>query len=137
MSTTSLSPTTAPAAGADVTAARFLAGLAVTLLPLLAAVIALELGWQAFAGDAWPVAGAVAVGWALGGAAWLCRRGWRTGAVLVVTGAPAAVLAGPAALGWLSPAGLVLWGPVSTVLAAALVMAADPLGPNGPIPARD
>jgi hypothetical protein len=134
MCTTPLSPATAPAAGADVTATRFLAGLAVTLLPLLAAVIALELGWQALAGDAWPAAGAVTTAWALGGAVWLCRRGWRPGAVLVVTGAPAAVLAGPAALGWLSPAGLVLWGPVSTVLAAALVMAAHPLDP---VPARD
>jgi hypothetical protein len=52
--------------------------------------------------------------------------------VLAMLGAPAAVLAAPAALGWLSPSGLVLWGPVSTVLAVALALAAQPLALNGP-----
>ncbi|MGY1711578.1 hypothetical protein ACI8AC_18925 [Geodermatophilus sp. SYSU D00758] len=71
-------------------------------------------------------------GWTLVAAGWLRRRGWPDGAVLVAPGAPAAVLAGPAALGWLSSAGLVLWGPVSTVLVVALVMAAQPPAPDAP-----
>ena len=49
-------------------------------------------------------------------AAWLSRCGWSAGAVLVMSAAPAVL---PAAPGRLSPAGLVLWGPVSTVLGAA------------------
>jgi hypothetical protein len=42
------------------------------------------------------------------------------------------MLAAPAAAGWLSPAGLLLWGPVSMVLAVALALAAQPL----PLPPR-
>ncbi len=49
-----------------------------------------------------------------------------------VIAAPAAVLAGLGALGWLTPAGLVLWGPVATVLAAAPAMAAQPPAPERP-----
>jgi hypothetical protein len=43
------------------------------------------------------------------------------------------VLAGAAAFGWLTPAGLVLWGPVGTVLAAATAMAVHL--PATPVPA--
>jgi len=123
-------PSTPPATGHPAAVRTFLTGFAGMLLPLLAAVVGLELFWQLLAGITWPAAGAVVTGWALAGAWWLSRRGWQVGTVLAATGAPAAVLAGPAALGWLSPAGLVLWGPISTVLAAALGMAAQPLAPE-------
>jgi hypothetical protein len=125
-------PTLSRGAGHPPAVRTFLTGFGATLLPLLAAVVGLELSWQLLAGSTWPAAGAVVTGWALAGAWWLCRRGWQVGTVLAATGAPAAVLAAPAALGWLSPAGLVLWGPVSTVLAAALAMAAQPLAPERP-----
>jgi len=126
---TLLSPTVqaAPAPGTDAPAARFLIGWAATLLPLLAAMVALGLGWLLLDASTWPAAAAGAIGWALAAAGWLRRRGWLVRAVLAVLGAPAVVLAGPAALGWLSPGGLVLWGPVSTVLAAGLALAAQPL----------
>jgi hypothetical protein len=115
-----------PAAGTS-EAIRFLTAFSGTLLPLVAAVVALELGWSLLPVDSWPAAGAVVTGWAVAIAAWLHGRGGQARTVLAVLAAPAAVLTGPAALGWVAPAGLVLWGPVSTVLAAALVMAADPL----------
>ena len=113
--------------GGSAAVRAFLAHYSVTLLPLLAALVALEFGWELAAGTTWAAAAAAETGWALAVAGWLRMRGWRPSAVLLVTWAPAAVLAAPLAVGWLSPAGLVLWGPVSTVLAAALVMAADPL----------
>jgi hypothetical protein len=34
-------------------------------------------------------------------------------------------------LGWLTPDGLVLWGPVSTLFAVAFALAADPMGVDG------
>lgn len=120
------------AVSGDRTVARFLIGVSVLLLPLLAAVVALQLGWSRLGANTWSVAGAVVTGWALAGAGWLWCRGWSAGAVLTVIGAPVAVLAGPAALGWLSPAGLVLWGPVTTVLAVAVAMPAQPLAPEQP-----
>ncbi|MGY1682392.1 hypothetical protein [Geodermatophilus sp. SYSU D01176] len=130
---TSTARPTGPAGIGGSTAVRaFLARSSGTLLPLLAAVIGLEVGCGRYAADTWPAAVAVVTGWALATAAWLHRRGWQPGTVRAVIAAPAAVLAGPAALGWLPPAGLVLWGPVSTVLAAALVMAALPPAPGSP-----
>jgi hypothetical protein len=55
---------------------------------------------------------------------WLLRRGWRRGTVHAVAWAgPAAVLAMPAAAGWLPPDGLALWAPTTSVLAVALAMA--------------
>jgi len=123
----------APPAGAD-PAVRFLTDVAVALLPLLAAAAALQLGWPLLEAETWPAVAAVAAGWALAGAGWLRRRRWPSDAVLAVLGVPAAVLAAPAAAGWLSPAGLVLWGPVSTVLAIALSMAAQPLALGGTEP---
>ncbi len=120
-----------PAVRDDRTMARFLIGVSVTLLPLLVAVVALQLGWARLGANIWSVAGAVVTAWALAGAGWLWWRGWPAGAVLTVIGAPVVVLAGPAALGWLFPAGLVLWGPVSTVLAVAVAMPAQPLARSG------
>ncbi len=122
-----------PPAGADL-AAQFLTGVAVTLLPLLAAVAALELSWLLLDADAWPAVASVVAAWALATAGWLRRRRWPSRAVRAVIGAPVAVLSATAAVGWLSPAGLVLWGPVSTVLAVALAMTAQPLalGRTGP-----
>jgi len=123
-----------PASGSSA-AVRFVTAFGATLLPLVAAVVALELAWSSSAAGTWPAAGAVVTGWALATAGWLHCRGWAAGAVLAVLAAPAAVLAAAAAAGWLTPAGLVLWGPVSTVLAAALAMAASP--PIRPPPAPD
>jgi hypothetical protein len=133
MTTVTLPPPTIQSTPASTVsaAARFLTSWAVTLLPLLAAVVALELGWPLLDADTWPAVAAVVAGWALAAAGWLRRRGWPVRASLEVLGAPAAVLAGPAALGWLSPSGLVLWGPVSTVLAVALAMAAQPPALSG------
>jgi hypothetical protein len=123
-----------PRAAGDSSAARaFLTHYTGTLLPLAAALVALQLGCQLLAGSAgtlgrpWPVAVAAVCGWAFAVAAWLHRRGWRTGTLINVVCAPAAVLAAPAAAGWLSPDGLLLWGPGSTVLGVALGLAAQPL----------
>jgi hypothetical protein len=125
------SPT--PAAGGDSPARTFLTGYAATLLlPLLVPIAALELGWLRFTETSWPAAVAATVAWAMAVGAWMRRRGWPGRAALTVLGAPAAALAVPAALGELSPSGFLLWALVSTALAAALAMAAQPLAPNGP-----
>ncbi|ADB76465.1 hypothetical protein [Geodermatophilus obscurus] len=118
--------------GGSAAVRAFLAHYSGTLLPLLAAVTGLEVGWQMYAADTGPAAAAVVTGWALVTAAWLHRRGWQPGTVRAVIAAPAAVLAGLGALGWLAPAGLVVWGPVATVLAAAPAMAAQPPAPERP-----
>lgn len=140
MPTATLLPPTVPAGPAPgsphAAAVSFLTGWATTLLPLLAAVAALGLGWSLLGGTTWLGAGAGVAGWALMAAGWLSHRGWRAGAVVAALGAPVAVLAGPAALGWLSPAGAVLWGPVSAVLTVALAMAAQPLTPDVPTSAE-
>src|SRR5215218_10733996 len=64
---TLLSPTVqaAPAPGTDAPAARFLIGWAATLLPLLAAMVALGLGWLLLDASTWPAAAAGVIGWAL------------------------------------------------------------------------
>ena len=92
------------------------------LVPLLA-VVALPLGWTLTAGVGWPVAiAAVAVGSAVS-AAWLHLRGWPPALVHLVTwAAPAAVLAPLAVLGELTADGLVLWGPMATVLGVSLAL---------------
>jgi hypothetical protein len=123
------SPT--PAAGGDSPARTFLTGYAATLLlPLLVPIAALELGWLRFTETSWPAAVAATVAWAMAVGAWMRRRGWPGRAALTVLGAPAAALAVPAALGELSPSGFLLWALVSTALAAALAMAAQPLAPT-------
>ena len=152
MSTATLPPRTAarpsrpgqaprprPGAGDSSAVGVFLIRYAGTLLPLAAALAALQIGGQLLAdgagtpGRGWPVAVAAAGGWALAVAVWLRRHGWTANLATVIAG-PVAVLAAPAAAGWLSPAGLLLWGPVSTVLAVALVLAAQPLPPAAPRP---
>jgi hypothetical protein len=121
----------------DATVARLLTGWAVTLLPLLAAVVALELGWSVLATVSWPVTAGGVAGWALASAGWLSHRRWPAGHVLTVIAGPALALALPGALGELSPAGLQLWGPVSTVLAVALAMTIQPRLTSRPHPACD
>jgi hypothetical protein len=126
-----------PAVDEGSTAARvFLARYGSMLVSLLAAVTGLELAWPLYAADAWPAAIAVVAGWALALAAWLHRRGWPAGTARSVLAAPAVTPAALGVLGCLSPAWLALWGPVSTVLAVALAMAAQPPAPERPPPPR-
>lgn len=127
-------PVPPPAADTSSAVRGFLMRYGAALLPLLATLVAVELGWQLLDG-AWPAAAAAVTGWALAVAAWLRRCSWRAGTVLAVIGAPATVLAGPVALGWSSPGGVVLWGPVTTVLAVALVLAVQPSAAPGSYPA--
>jgi hypothetical protein len=104
-----------------------LIGYAQTLLGLLAALIALVTGLALLPFDGWPTVTAAVAGWSLAVGAWLHHRGWPAAtAYLSAWAGPTALLAPLAALGWLSPAGLTLWGPVSTVLAMALTAAYDP-----------
>jgi hypothetical protein len=130
-------PASVPPAGDSAAVRAFLARYASTLLPLAPALIALQVGWELLThsagapGQLWPAA-AAASGWAVAVGAWTRRRGWPTSTVIAVVAAPAAALAASAAAGWLSPAGLVLWGPVSTVLTVSLALAAQPLPLPGP-----
>jgi hypothetical protein len=139
MSTATISPATGhpaapgypaatdPPAAADCPTVRsLLIGYGVTLLPLLVGLVALELGWELSAASTWVPAAAAVTGWALAVAGWLRLRGWEACTALTVIGTPAAVLAAPLAVGWLFPAGLVLWGPFATVLTAALALTAQP-----------
>jgi hypothetical protein len=119
-------PTAPPAAGDPSAVRTLLVGYGVELLPLLVALLALEFGWERIADGTWAAASAAMTGWALAIAGWLRSRGRRACTVLTVTCTPAAVLAATLPVGWLSPAGLVLWGPVSTVLTVALTMAVQP-----------
>jgi hypothetical protein len=106
----------------------FVRNYVTTLLPMLAG---LALLWAVFgavgAGQDWLPAGGASAGWAVAVAAWLHRRGWATGtASAVAFAAPAVVVVTSALVGWLSPGGLVLAAPLTTVLAAALGMLAEP-----------
>jgi hypothetical protein len=74
-----------PAPGDSSAVRVFLARYGATLLPLLTALVALQLGWQMVTGSTWTAA--VTAGWALAVAAWLRCRGWHVGTVLTVTGA--------------------------------------------------
>jgi hypothetical protein len=124
-----------PAAGASSAVRACLIHYTGTLLPLIAALAALQLGGLLLVDGAdtlaggWPVAVVIAAGWALAVAVWLRHRGWPAATLVTAVAAPVAVLALPAAVGWLSPAGLLLWGPMSTVLAVALPLTARPLPP--------
>ena len=118
---------TAPGPSTDATVTDFLTGWAVTVLPLLAAMLAFEAGWTLLDTDTWPTAAAFVAASAVVSAAWLRRRGWPARTVLTAVAGAAAVLAPLVASGQVSPAGLALWWPVSTVLAAALELAAQPL----------
>jgi hypothetical protein len=133
-------PPLRPATGASSAVRASLIRYTGTLLPLVAALVALQLGGLLLVDSAdtlaggWPVAVVVAAGWALAVAVWLRHRGWTTATLVTAVAAPVAVLALPAAVGWLSPAGLLLWGPVSTVL-AVLAVALPPTAVSLP-PAR-
>jgi hypothetical protein len=127
--TTARTPAVIPEA--DSGALRFLGRYVGTLVPLVGGAAVLVLGWELLAAASvvarypWIAAGAVVSAWVLAGASWLRCRGWRAPPVHAVTWvAHVAVLAGPAAAGWLSADGLVLWAPGVTVLATALAMVA-------------
>ena len=84
-------------------------------------------------GHPWSTAAAGTLGWVLAVAGWLRRRGWRRAAVHAVSWAvPAALLLPLVTIGWVSPGGLALWAPVTTLLGVACAMAADPLGSTVP-----
>ena len=128
---TQASPSATPLNAADgPTPRQFLTGYARILLVPLAGMAALLTGWALatpVAATGWPAAVAAAAGWSLAVAAWLCHRGWPAAtAHLTAWAAPTALLAPLASLGWLSPAGLILWGPASALLAIALAAAYAP-----------
>jgi hypothetical protein len=122
----------AAAPAADPRAVRaFLTRYVATLLPLLAGASVLPVAWALLAdglpagGPRWAGATVATTAWIGAVAGWLLRRGWRRGTVHAVAWAgPAAVLALPAAAGWLLADGLVLWAPATSVLVVALAMAA-------------
>jgi hypothetical protein len=94
-----------------------------TLLVPVIALVALPVGWTLSDADGWPVAIAGVAGASAVSAGWLHLRGWPPALVHLVTwAAPAAVLAPLAVLGELTADGLVLWGPMTTVLAVALAL---------------
>jgi hypothetical protein len=123
-------PSTRPNATAAPTPLQFLAGYAQILMVPLAGVAVLLTGWALatpVVTTGWPAAVAAAAGWSLAAAAWLRHREWPAAtAHLAVWAAPATMLAPLSALGWLSADGLILWGPISAVLAVALAAAHDP-----------
>jgi hypothetical protein len=97
------------------------------LVPLLG-LIALLTAWTLTAASGWPAVMAGVTTCSAGSAAWLHRRAWSPALVhLVSWAAPAALLTPPAALGWLSADGLVLWAPVTTALAVCLALTHRPL----------
>jgi hypothetical protein len=75
---------------------------------------------------AWPLALGAVLAWTAAVTVVLRARGWAARPLGEVAGAPAVVLALPAVAGWLSPEGLVLWAPLTTVLAVGLGMVARP-----------
>ena len=112
---------------------RFVAGFIATLFWLVIGWATLLVAWElladgvVMAGHRWAWAAAAATAWGSAVGICLSRRGWRGSAVHgVAWGGPAAVLAMPAAAGWVSPDGLVLGVPVTSILASALAMSAGP-----------
>jgi hypothetical protein len=96
------------------------------LVPLLG-LVALLSSWMVTSMTGWMPALALLAAWAAGSVAWLYWRAWpRTLVHLVTWAAPAALLTPLAALGWLSADGLVLWGPVTSVLAVCVVVIQRP-----------
>jgi hypothetical protein len=115
-------------------ARAFLARYVRTLAVLLISMAALLLGWNLASGADWAsshpwlTATAATSGWVIAVAGWLRRRGWPGTTLPAVTWAAPTVLLLPLVwLGRLSPDGLVLWGPVSTLFVVAFAMAAAPL----------
>jgi hypothetical protein len=98
-----------------------------TLLVPVIALVGLQVGWTLSGAGGWPVAlAAVAAGSAVT-AIWLHLCRWSPAVLHLVTwAAPAAVLAPLAVLGELTADGLVLWGPMTTVLAVALALTRRP-----------
>ena len=135
-------PTTPPRRGGEPRPARsFLGGYACTVAGLLTGLVAVVLAGRVVSGapwvDAhpWPAAIAATLAWQVGAGAWLRRRAWPSATVHAVTWiAPTVLLAPLVGPGWLTAAGLVVWAPATTVLAAALAMAADPGATRGPRP---
>jgi len=100
-----------------------LGGWARTLLVPLLVLVALPVGWTLAAAGGWPVAVAAVAAGSTVSAVWLRLQTWPPALVHLVTwAAPAAVLAPLAALGELSADGLVLWAPMTTVLAVCLAL---------------
>jgi hypothetical protein len=124
------------------TPGEFLTGCALILVVPVAGLAGLLAGWALVTPalvTGWPAAAAAVAGWALVVMAWLRHRGWPAAtAHLTAWAAPAAVLAPLASLGWLLPAGLVLWGPASAVFAIALAAVHRPaLVGHAPRPVRN
>jgi hypothetical protein len=70
--------------------------------------------------------------WVLAAAIRLRRRGWSAVPIHAVTWlAPGVLLAVPAAAGWVSADGLVLWAPAVTVAAVVLGMVGRPADVGG------
>jgi hypothetical protein len=91
------------------------------------ALTGLLAGWMLLPVAGWPAAVTAVTGWSMGMVAWLRRRGWTLARAHLVSGiAPAALIVPLAVLGLLSADGLVLWGPVSALLAVALAAVHDP-----------
>jgi hypothetical protein len=112
----------------EVSVRAFLANYAITLLVPLAGLVVLLTGWTITAAGGWPAAVAAVGIFAAGSAAWLHRRAWSPALVQLVTwAAPAALLMPSAILGRLSADALVLWAPVTTVLAVCLVLTHQPM----------
>jgi hypothetical protein len=94
-----------------------------TLAVPLAVLVALPVGWALGGAGGWPLAITGAASASAMSAIWLHLRGWSPAVLHLVTwAAPAAVLAPLAVLGELTADGLVLWGPMTTVLAVALAV---------------
>ena len=123
----SVSTPNSPDAVRGPTPRQFLTGYAWTLLVPVLALAGPLAGWALLPVAGWPAAVAAVTGWSLLAVGWLRRRRWPVARAHVVTWVgPATLLAPPAALGLLSADGLVLWGPVSAVLAVALAAVHDP-----------
>ena len=106
----------------------FLAGYVRTLVVPLPGLVALVICCPLAARSGWPAAVALVAAWSGAVAFWLYRRGWSAVlAQLVSWAAPAVLMVPSGVLGWLSAEGLVLWFPVTTLLALCLVMAHQPL----------
>src|SRR3954469_15495755 len=123
-------PSTRPNATAGPTMRQFLGGYARILLVPFSGMAVLLTGWSLatpVVTTGWPAAVASAAGWSLAVVAGLRpREGPAATTHLAAWAAPAALLAPLSALGWLSADGLILWGPISAVLAVALAAAHDP-----------
>ena len=134
MSPTLLSPAADPLDAARASRPRDASVLAVLrnyagslVVPLLG-LVALPTWWTVTASGGWPAAVAAVTTWAAGSAAWLRRRAWSPALVHLVSWvAPAGLSISSVALGLLSADGLVLWAPMTTVLAVCLVLTHQPL----------